>query len=88
MEKETRNQMLSELESVYGEDGFVDVTDRVTCLEKGKVWSCDCGQDIGVGLNRREVVCATCNKTNIDLEWTNREAGDDKEEVQATLGQF
>lgn len=88
MDKATKSQMLKELEAVHGEDGFVDVTERLTCLEKGKVWCCDCGQDIGVSLNRREVVCATCNRTNIDLEWTNREPNEDKEEVQATLGQF
>lgn len=82
-----RNSAIKDLERVYGEDGFVDVTERVKCYEKGKVWSCNCGQDIGVSLNRREVVCASCGKANIDLKWTKREPSEDTDS-QLTLGDF
>lgn len=82
-----KKSAIKDLESVYGEDGFVDVTERVKCYEKGKVWSCNCGQDIGVTLNRREIVCASCGRTNIDLEWTNRES-EERNSGQSSLDDF
>lgn len=88
LEKDTKKTMLQDLEMVHGEDGFVDVTERVECYEEGKTWECDCGQGIGVSLNRREIDCASCGKTNIDLEWTEREAKDTDDGRQTTFGDF
>jgi hypothetical protein len=88
LERDFRGSVLKDIERVHGPDGFVDVTERVKCYEKGKVWKCDCGQDIGVSLNMREVVCATCGKNNIDLEWTRREPNETQEQRQTSLGDF
>ena len=74
--------------ATYGNGvGYLDITDRVQCYQKGKVWSCDCGQDIGVHLDRRLVICATCNKPNIDMRWAEREPKE-PEAKQAGLGEF
>lgn len=88
MDKEEKRKLLIQLESFYGEDGFVDVTERIECYERGKVWQCDCGQDIGTRLNRQEVLCAKCDRTNIDLEWSEREPNETADGVQLSLDNF
>lgn len=71
--------------SLGDSDVVVDVTDRVEVHSNGKVWSCDCGQDIGTQIETRCVKCASCGKVNIDDEWETRESD---MEGQTTIESF
>lgn len=68
-------------------DEFLDVTERIDCYETGKVFGCDCGQDIGVKMEVAAVRCATCGKICVDRKSNDREPPR-KEEEQSTLSQW
>lgn len=71
---------------VYGDD-YVDITPRVTLYEKGKVFKCDCGQDIGIELNKPAVKCEGCGRYNVDKEAEDREPPN-RGQNQSGLGDF
>ena len=67
--KETEIQALRDL---YGEDELVDVTDDVESYEKGKTFRCECGQGFGVPFDTTMVICPSCGKKVVDLDWEDR----------------
>lgn len=72
------------------ENQYVDVTERIEVYQNGKVWSCDCGQDIGTGLKTKSIMCASCGTLNIDVDWGSRESPeeDNGENGQTSLSSF
>lgn len=70
------------------EDSTLDITDRVTCYEKGKTFKCECGQGIGVNLKQRSVKCATCGLVCTDRDYEIREPVEHERDGQVTLGEF
>lgn len=70
----------------YGKD-YVDVTDDVVCYEHGKVFDCECGQDIGVYHEIEAVVCASCSRYCVDKHYRKRDAPSN-ETQQSTLGEW
>lgn len=56
-----------------GDRRIVDVTDNVTCFEKGKTFECECGQGFGVKFDKQMVRCPTCGAACIDEKWMERE---------------
>lgn len=77
------------------DESVVDVTDRIEVYETGKVWSCDCGQDFGVGHGVRAKKCPTCGAINRDEEaelraeqWEEKKEEQPDEEEQMVLGDF
>lgn len=75
-----------EIEAVYGED-YVDVTEGVTCYEKGKTFECECGQGFGVEFDRVAVKCPTCNRMVVDRD-TDERGPPKREEGQTGLHQW
>lgn len=61
-----------ELEKIYGED-FVDVTEGVTCYEKGKTFECECGQGFGTKFDEVAVKCPSCQRMVVDRDAGERE---------------
>jgi len=68
-------------------DETVDVTEGVECYENGKVFRCECGQGIGVPLNKKSEKCYSCNKICVDREYDEREPPD-RDEEQTGLGMW
>lgn len=71
---------------IYGDD-YTDVTDNVTCYEKGKVIKCECGHKIGTTHRESVVQCAVCGKKCVDEEADEREAPD-RDGGQSSLNQW
>lgn len=63
-----------QLDAVLGEEGvdYVDVTGEVVEYEKGKVFSCECGQDFGVDFKVSMVKCPSCGRSVVDRGWEDR----------------
>lgn len=69
------------------EDDCIDVTERVECYENGKAFECDCGQGIGIGLDRPTVRCASCGSLCLDTKSGEREREETKT-IQESLGEW
>jgi hypothetical protein len=65
----------------------VDVTEKVQVYENGKAFSCECGQDIGIVMDRQAVICATCGKMCVDMDYEQREPPQ-TDRGQTTLGDW
>jgi hypothetical protein len=65
--------MVEHIEFTDDDEDFVDVTERIDVYEKGKAWTCDCGQGIGVAHEQKAVRCASCEAINIDQKASERE---------------
>jgi rubrerythrin len=68
-------------------DEFIDATDGIECYQEGKIWECECGQDMWGYHHTEAKKCPTCNVVNIDRKPDSREAPD-VEDGQMTLGNF
>lgn len=66
---------------------WYDITDRLIEYETGKVWTCDCGQDIGVPLEMEVVKCMHCNTPNYDRKYEDRPINP-RTAGETTLGDF
>lgn len=69
------------------DEEVVYVTEKVKCYEKGKVFSCDCGQDFGTFFEESQWRCPTCGKVLIDEKWNER-GPPEREEGQSSLTDF
>lgn len=83
MDSTTEEETLTEL---YGED-YVDVTDGVTCYEKGKTFECECGQGFGTDFGKFSVKCPSCLRMVIDRDADEREPPQ-REEGQTGLSEW
>ncbi len=75
-----------ELEKLYGAD-YVDVTEGVTCYEKGKTFECECGQGFGTEFDVTAKKCPSCNRMVVDRDADTREPPE-REEGQTGLSQW
>jgi hypothetical protein len=80
------NLKKDELDAIYG-DEYVDITDEVICYENGKVFACECGQDVGVIHSKFAVKCASCGKMLVDLEADER-GPPEREQEQTGLSEW
>lgn len=64
--------------------GTIDITGRIEEYENGKVFACDCGQDFGLPLQQRSVVCPTCQAKLVDHKYSERE-GRSRDSGQSTI---
>lgn len=69
------------------EDEKLDITDRVEVYQNGKTFECDCGQGIGVELDRIYVSCASCGTVLYDTKASEREPSS-VDSGQTTIGQW
>lgn len=65
----------------------IDVTGRIEVYPKGKTLECDCGQDIGVGMNRMMIKCQGCGRTLVDHDAEKRSFEPDGD-AQSSLSQW
>lgn len=65
----------------------IDVTEDVECYQYGKIWTCECGQDMWGYHHTEAKKCPRCNLINVDRKHEDREAPD-VEDGQMTLGNF
>lgn len=73
---------LDRYRTVYGDD-YVDITERVQCYDKGKAFSCDCGQDFGVTHERTAIECVQCGRYCVDTKSGERGPPEREEGQQA-----
>lgn len=54
-------------------DNVCYVTEDIQCYEKGKVFQCPCGQDVGITFNVRAFDCPSCDRVCVDERAEERE---------------